>query len=183
MLDSLINKKNEYFGEFVSVGDLRSAVAHEVWRNPAVLRSAKFSGKGVMITMGKKFIVPSNPGVEVVVYADFVTNYRSLVQHPLSDESWDKTKRYPGQSLYVATAKAYRQIFFDPTDPQHILLASLGLTFRTPKEVAAWANTWGFKSNMFISQYGIVETPKDFIAKFEKGYYAVNSKTVNQSLA
>lgn len=183
MLDFLINKKNEYFGEFVSTEGLRSAIAHEIWHNSAILRSAKFSGKGVMITMGKKFVVPSNPGSNVAVYADFVPNYRSVVQHPMRDESWDKTKRYPGQSLYVATSKVYHQIHFDPTDPQHVLLASLGLTFRTPKELIAWVNTWGFKSNLFFSQYGMVETPKDFVSKFEKGYYAVNSKTINHPLA
>ena len=183
ILDPLINKKNELFGTFVTTAGLRSAVAHEVWKNPRVLRSAKFSGKGVMIDMGGKFVVPSNPGAHVPVYDDFVPKYRSTVQHPMTSESWDKNKRYAGQSLYVATSKAYRQIFFDPTDPQHILLASLGLTFKSPNEIVAWGNTWGLKTNMFISQYGMVETPKDFITKYERGDYTVNSKTVNQSLA
>lgn len=183
ILDPLINKKNELFGTFVTTAGLRSAVAYEVFKNPRVLRSAKFSGKGVMIDMGGKFVVPSNPGDHVPVYDDFVLKYRSTVQHPMASESWDKTKRYPGQQLYVATSKAFHQIYFDPTDPQHILLASLGLTFRKPKELIAWANTWGLKSNTFISQYGMVETPKDFITKFENGDYMVNVKTINHSLA
>ena len=86
MLDFLTNKKNEYFGEFVSTAGLRSAVAHEVWRNSAVLRSAKFSGKGVMITMGNKLVVPSNPGATVPVFPEFAQAFRSFIQHPMSSE-------------------------------------------------------------------------------------------------
>lgn len=180
MLDFLTNKKNEYFGEFVSVAGLRSAVAHEVWRNSAVLRSAKFSGKGVMITMGDKFVVPSNPGANVAVYLDFVPNYRSVVQHPMRDERWDTKKFKPGEIGYVAADRGYRQICFTPTNPQHVLLASLGLIFRSPEALVSWAKSWGFKSSLFFSVRDVPETPRDFIPKAEK--YAENAEQSNKSI-
>lgn len=180
MLDFLTNKKNEYFGEFVSTAGLRSAVAHEVWRNSAVLRSAKFSGKGVMITMGDKFVVPSNPDANVAVYLDFVPNYRSIVQHPMRDERWDKKKFRPGEIGYVAADRGYRQICFTPTNPQHVLLASLGLIFRSPESLVSWAKSWGFKSNLFFSVRDVPESPRDFIPKAEK--YAENPEQSNKSI-
>lgn len=180
MLDFLTNKKNEYFGEFVSTAGLRSAVAHEVWRNSAVLRSAKFSGKGVMITMGDKFVVPSNPDANVAVYLDFVPNYRSIVQHPMRDERWDKKKFRPGEIGYVAADRGYRQICFTPTNPQHVLLASLGLIFRSPESLVSWAKSWGFKSNLFSSVRDVPETPTDFIPK--AGKYAENAEQSNKSI-
>lgn len=180
MLDFLTNKKNEYFGEFVSTAGLRSAVAHEVWRNSAVLRSAKFSGKGVMITMGDKFVVPSNPDANVAVYLDFVPNYRSIVQHPMRDERWDKKKFRPGEIGYVAADRGYRQICFTPTNPQHVLLASLGLIFRSPESLVSWAKSWGFKSNLFFSVRDVPETPTDFIPK--AGKYAENAEQSNKSI-
>ena len=180
MLDFLTNKKNEYFGEFVSTAGLRSAVAHEVWRNSAVLRSAKFSGKGVMITMGDKFVVPSNPDANVAVYLDFVPNYRSIVQHPMRDERCDKKKFRPGEIGYVAADRGYRQICFTPTNPQHVLLASLGLIFRSPESLVSWAKSWGFKSNLFFSVRDVPETPTDFIPK--AGKYAENAEQSNKSI-
>lgn len=180
MLDFLTNKKNEYFGEFVSTAGLRSAVAHEVWRNSAVLRSAKFSGKGVMITMGDKFVVPSNPDANVAVYLNFVPNYRSIVQHPMRDERWDKKKFRPGEIGYVAADRGYRQICFTPTNPQHVLLASLGLIFRSPESLVSWAKSWGFKSNLFFSVRDVPETPTDFIPK--AGKYAENAEQSNKSI-
>lgn len=163
MLDFLTNKKNEYFGEFVSTAGLRSAVAHEVWRNSAVLRSAKFSGKGVMITMGDKLVVPSNPGANVAVYADFTPNYRSLVQHPMRSESWDKKKFKPGEIGYVAVGGYYYQICFTPTNPQHVLLASLGLMFRDAKKLLSWAKSWGFNSTIFHNVSGLEIEPSVFV--------------------
>lgn len=163
MLDFLTNKKNEYFGEFVSTAGLRSAVAHEVWRNSAVLRSAKFSGKGVMITMGDKFVVPSNPDANVAVYLDFVPNYRSIVQHPMRDERWDKKKFRPGEIGYVAADRGYRQICFTPTNPQHVLLASLGLIFRSPEALVSWAKSWGFNSTIFHNVSGLEIEPSVFV--------------------
>ena len=180
MFDFLTNKKNEYFGEFVSTAGLRSAVAHEVWRNSAVLRSAKFSGKGVMITMGDKLVVPSNPDANVAVYTDFTPNYRSLVQHPMRSESWDKKKFKPGEIGYVAADRCYRQICFTPTNPQHVLLASLGLIFRSPEALVSWAKSWGFKSNLFFSVRDVPESPRDFIPKAEK--YAENAEQSNKSI-
>ena len=180
MLDFLTNKKNEYFGEFISTAGLRSAVAHEVWRTSAVLRSAKFSGKGVMITMGDKLVVPSNPDANVAVYADFTPNYRSLVQHPMRSESWDKKKFKPGEIGYVAVDRCYRQICFTPTNPQHVLLASLGLIFRSPEDLVGWAKSWGFKSNLFFSVRDVPESPRDFIPKAEA--YAENAGQSNKSI-
>ena len=163
MLDFLTNKKNEYFGEFVSTAELRSAVAHEVWRNSAVLRSAKFSGKGVMITMGDKLVVPSNPGANVAVYSDFTPNYRSLVQHPMSSERWDTKKFKPGEIGYVAVGGYYYQICFTPTNPQHVLLASLGLMFRDAKKLLSWAKSWGFNSTIFHNVSGLEIEPSVFV--------------------
>lgn len=163
MLDFLTNKKNEYFGEFVSTAGLRSAVAHEAWRNSAVLRSAKFSGKGVMITMGEKFVVPSNPDANVAVYLDFVPNYRSLVQHPMSNERWDTKKFKPGEIGYVAVGGYYYQICFTPTNPQHVLLASLGLMFRDAKKLLSWAKSWGFNSTIFHNVSGLEIEPSVFV--------------------
>lgn len=163
MLGFLTNKKNEYFGEFVSTAGLRSAVAHEVWRNSAVLRSAKFSGKGVMIAMGDKFVVPSNPDANVAVYLDFVPNYRSIVQHPMRDERWDKKKFRPGEIGYVAADRGYRQICFTPTNPQHVLLASLGLMFRDAKKLLSWAKSWGFNSTIFHNVSGLEIEPSVFV--------------------
>ena len=163
MLDFLTNKKNEYFGEFVSTAGLRSAVAHEVWRNSAVLRSAKFSGKGVMITMGDKFVVPSNPDANVAVYLDFVPNYRSIVQHPMRDERWDTKKFKPGEIGYVAVGGYYYQICFTPTNPQHVLLASLGLMFRDAKKLLSWAKSWGFNSTIFHNVSGLEIEPSVFV--------------------
>lgn len=163
MLDFLTNKKNEYFGEFVSTAGLRSAVAHEVWRNSAVLRSAKFSGKGVMITMGDKLVVPSNPSANVAVYLDFVPNYRSIVQHPMRDERWDKKKFRPGEIGYVAADRGYRQICFTLTNPQHVLLASLGLIFRSPESLVSWAKSWGFNSTIFHNVSGLEIEPSVFV--------------------
>lgn len=180
MLDFLTNKKNELFGEQVSTAELRSAIAHEVWRNSAVLRSAKFSGKGVMIAMGEKLVVPSNPGANVAVYTDFTPNYRSLVQHPMSNERWDTKKFKPGEIGYVAADRCYRQICFTPTNPQHVLLASLGLIFRSPEALVSWAKSWGFKSNLFFSVRDVPETPRDFIPKAEK--YAENAEQSNKSV-
>lgn len=180
MFDFLTNKKNEYFGEFVSTAGLRSAVAHEIWNNNGVLRSAKFSGAGVMIKMGEKFIVPSNPDANVAVHLDFVPDYRSVVQHPMRSERWDTKKFKPGEIGYVAVDKHYQQICFTPTNPQHILLASLGLIFRSPEALFAWANTWGFKSNRFYSVTGVVEVPRVFFNKAPK--YAEHAEQSNKSV-
>lgn len=163
MLDFLTNKKNEYFGEFVSTAGLRSAVAHEVWRNSAVLRSAKFSGKGVMITMGNKLVVPSNPGATVPVFPEFAQAFRSFIQHPMSSERWDTKKFKPGEIGYVAVGGYYYQICFTPTNPQHVLLASLGLMFRDAKKLLSWAKSWGFNSTIFHNVSGLEIEPSVFV--------------------
>lgn len=180
MFDFLTNKKNEYFGEQIPTAELRSAVAHEIWNNNSVLRSAKFGGKGVLIKMGDKILVPSNPDASIAVSADFVPNYRSTVQHPMRSERWDTKKFKPGEIGYVAVDKHYQQICFTPTNPQHILLASLGLIFRSPEALFSWAKSWGFKSNLFFSVRDVPETPKDFIPKSEK--YAENAEQSNKSI-
>lgn len=175
------DKKNEWFGNQVSTDVLRSAVAHEIWKGK-VLKTAKFSGKGVMVDMQGKFVIPSNPSATISTYADFISRYNSTIIHPMRDESWDKSKIRPGQPVFVATSKAYRQVWFDPKDPQHILLASLGLMFETPEALVSWAKTWGFTSNIFVSQIKIVEKPSVFIAKYNNGGYQVDTSIGNPSI-